>query len=1210
MRRIVNGVLETVAGNGATSGNAPDGALATSVPVFPAGIAVGPDGMLYIAQGDIRMVGRDGILRTLVRDPDGMLNADRIAVGPDGSVYVTSGFRNTIHRVTPDGRITRIASNLRAPQGLTVAEDGTVLVSERDTHVITAIAPDGTKSRFAGNGLRTAGGEGAIARSTPASFPMDARVAPDGSVLMAISGENKIRRTLPVFPPAKASTTYIPARDGSIAYVFVSGRHVRTVDTLTGTTLLTLDYDANGFLVKITDGEANVTTIERDGQGNATAIIAPAGQRTQLTVSSGKLTQIAGPTGTHRFTYNAAGLLATLVDPRDGMHRFTYDDDGLLTKDEDPVGGFIALTRSGRGRNYTVTRESAEGRSQSYAMGVTTDNTATRLNTGTDGLARNWSRLGATTTVTQPDGTRFVTTEGADPRFGAAAPIVASSAVTLPSGLTSTTTATATAVLSDPGDPFSVVSLVDEISVNGRKFTSTYTSATSSITMRSAAGRTSTMTLDAKGRASQVSVATLAPVTYAYTASGEVGSIATGSRSYSFGYNARRELTSVTDPLSRTVRFTYDDAGRVLTQTLSDGRVIAFTYDAEGNLTSVTPPSRPAHVMTWTPIGLLSTYVPPAVDVPATTHYAYDRDRRLSLITRADGSLLTPGYDTAGRMTSLDTPAGAVTWSYDAATGALTTATDAGGGSVRYTYDGPLMKSVTWTGSVAGSVSLGYDSSFRPTTEVAAGSSIAFTYDIDSLLTKAGALTLTRSATTGLLSGTTLGSVSDTRTYNTFGEATGYSATFGATPIASFTYTRDDVGRITKQTSTLAGVASTSDYGYDAAGRLTSVVTNGVTTTYGYDANGNRLGGFYDAQDRLTSFNGTSYSYNANGELTGKDDLSGHTSYTYDSFGNLRTVALPNGSSIAYVVDANNRRIGRKVNGTLTQGWLYSGQLRIVAELDGTGAVAARFVYGTRTNVPDYMVKAGATYRIISDHLGSPRMVVNTATGALIQSMTYDAFGNVLTDTNPGFQPFGFAGGLYDRATGLTRFGARDYDPRVGRWTTKDPIGFAAGDGNLYGYVHNDPVNFRDPSGTDEVTADPHMQEIILKLWESAQWGHNSKEVFAFVIKDPQSGAYSCKQLPATYEQNKFTIKEGTEIPENTIAVIHTHPNKRTSEPDDPGDRAAATAFHRMRPDISAIYTISKKGVGKYVPGAKKGTQEENSLNFPNASTDGCGCPK
>jgi uncharacterized protein RhaS with RHS repeats len=114
------------------------------------------------------------------------------------------------------------------------------------------------------------------------------------------------------------------------------------------------------------------------------------------------------------------------------------------------------------------------------------------------------------------------------------------------------------------------------------------------------------------------------------------------------------------------------------------------------------------------------------------------------------------------------------------------------------------------------------------------------------------------------------------------------------------------------------------------------------------------------------------------------------------------------------------------VNGSLVQGLLYQDQLEPVAELDGSGAVVARFVYGSRPNAPDYMVKGGVTYRILSDHLGSVRLVVDTSTGAVAQRIDYDEFGRVLLDTNPGFQPFGFAGGVDDRDAGLVRFGARD----------------------------------------------------------------------------------------------------------------------------------------------------------------------------------------
>jgi RHS repeat-associated protein len=93
--------------------------------------------------------------------------------------------------------------------------------------------------------------------------------------------------------------------------------------------------------------------------------------------------------------------------------------------------------------------------------------------------------------------------------------------------------------------------------------------------------------------------------------------------------------------------------------------------------------------------------------------------------------------------------------------------------------------------------------------------------------------------------------------------------------------------------------------------------------------------------------------------------------------------------------------------------------------------------------------------------------VVNTATGAIAEQMNYDEFGNVLLDSDAGFQPFGFAGGLKDPDTGFVRFGARDYNPAIGRWTAKDPIRFGGGV-NLCSYVLADPVNTIDPTGQQD----------------------------------------------------------------------------------------------------------------------------------------------
>lgn len=132
--------------------------------------------------------------------------------------------------------------------------------------------------------------------------------------------------------------------------------------------------------------------------------------------------------------------------------------------------------------------------------------------------------------------------------------------------------------------------------------------------------------------------------------------------------------------------------------------------------------------------------------------------------------------------------------------------------------------------------------------------------------------------------------------------------------------------------------------------------------------------------------------------------------------------------------------------------------------LGPSGEVRTHFVYASRGNVADYLVRGSRTYRIVADHLGSVRLVVDAATGEVVQRLDYDAFGQTRLDTNPGFQPFGYAGGLVDEHTDLVHFGARDYDPALGRWTARDPVGFGGG-ANHYAYVGNEPHQQHRPLG-------------------------------------------------------------------------------------------------------------------------------------------------
>jgi YD repeat-containing protein len=205
------------------------------------------------------------------------------------------------------------------------------------------------------------------------------------------------------------------------------------------------------------------------------------------------------------------------------------------------------------------------------------------------------------------------------------------------------------------------------------------------------------------------------------------------------------------------------------------------------------------------------------------------------------------GYEsTGGRLSTLTLPGG-VTRTYSYGAGGALAAIVVSGTSLSYSYDGSLLTQTTWGGSVAGavtgSVNRTYDNNFRISSQSINGAnSVSFGYDNDSLLTAAGALTINRHAQHGLITGSTLGAVMDTRSYSPFGELSSYTANANGSAVYNATYTRDKLGRIAQKVETIGGQTDTYEYLYDPAGRLQEVKKNGGTfSTHTYDTNGNRL---------------------------------------------------------------------------------------------------------------------------------------------------------------------------------------------------------------------------------------------------------------------------------------------------------------------------------------------------------------------------------
>jgi RHS repeat-associated protein len=385
------------------------------------------------------------------------------------------------------------------------------------------------------------------------------------------------------------------------------------------------------------------------------------------------------------------------------------------------------------------------------------------------------------------------------------------------------------------------------------------------------------------------------------------------------------------------------------------------------------------------------------------------------------------------------------------------------------------------SGTLTDAITYSYDDDFNLANFTYAGSTISYSYDNDGLLTGAGSFAIGRNAANGLPESVTGGALNLSRAFNGYGEVGGQDFTVGGQGLTSWSLTRDNAGRITAKTETVDGVTSIYIYTYDPMGRLRTVTKDGsLIEEYQYDSVGTRIYEMnvqrgiagrsmtYDDEDHLLTAGDAVYQYDLDGYLTtrkvGAEAPYEVTSYLYSSRGELLRVTLSDGRVIEYVHDPLGRRIAKKVDGSITEKYLWQGLTRLLAVYDGTGNLLMRFLYADG-RMPVAVERGGALYYLTYDQVGTLRVVADNS-GNVVKRIEYDSFGNIFADTNPTLDvPFGFAGGLHDRDTGLVRFGFRDYDPDTSRWTAKDPIGFAGGNIDLYGYVLSDPINWLDPLG-------------------------------------------------------------------------------------------------------------------------------------------------
>lgn len=1112
VRRITpDGVIHAFAGTGSAGFQGDSGPATAARLDRPYFVDVGSDGSVYISDTGnhrIRKVTADGVIMTIVGNGNtawvgvGMPGTQHQINGPlglkvdrDGALFFGGYGDCRIRKLGVDGLVRHIAgtgtctvagdngpataASITEVHGFGIDRDGVLYINEylRD-HVIRRVGADGLITTMSGVGTPGYAGDHGPARRATLNGPHGIRFFPDGSLVFADLASSRIRRIAPPLPSVAAGTFVFPSRDGRLLFTFDAvGRHLSTRDSLTLGALFTFGYDAQSRLVSVTDASSRLTRIERAADGKPQAIIAPDGQRTALALDiNGWLATVTPPGGASwRMTSSVDGLLGSLVDRDGDLHRFTYDIAGRLITDEAPDQGVQTLSSARPSATATITTlTTGAGRPSLHGV-ESTINRGTIRTEGTASGARDTLTEGrdGTTLLTSATGLRTTMAYSPESRFAMQAPVLARTTQT-PAGLTQTVSEARTFTLSNPNDPLTVTSAVETRTVNGRAFARNFNVATRSDTRTSPAGVVSVSTLDPSGRLLTLQAdPALTPITLVRDSSGRVTETLAGGTSTrtTYGANGLRSSVSVADA---GISFTYDAADRLATVRQPSGATSSMTWSGEGRLTSFTTPAQATHQFTVRH-GHTTAYLPPSGQPINWTH---DRDGNVAEV-RAGTRALTISRDLDGRVTTIAAPEFTTTFSYSPTDHPATVSrTQPSGASLRlaFTADGPLTTGWTMSGAAAATVALRYDSNFRLVgTRVDGAAETTRAFDDDDQLTGWGPFVYARLGPERRVSGITraASTFAVAATFDGLGRELQRSLSVAGAVRYQIDLSYLPNGHLASRTERVGASQRVDVFGYDADGQLLSVTRDGVVVeTYTYDVNGNRLtrrlgtapaeAATFNSSDQLQTIGGTSWSTDNAGFVTQR----GADQTTYSLDGALLR-ATRGGAVVEYVVDGLGRRVKRTEGATSTTYVYATGSHLITHSRDQTGAVSEYF-YDARGRL--IALRRGASYfSIASDQVGSPRLVIDD-TGATVAELQYDAFG-ALTSAPSSFDlPIGFAGGLYDPTTQLLHFGARDYDPRAGRFLARDPMLFAAGHPNLYSYAGNTPHEANDASGTIRAT--------------------------------------------------------------------------------------------------------------------------------------------
>jgi len=562
------------------------------------------------------------------------------------------------------------------------------------------------------------------------------------------------------------------------------------------------------------------------------------------------------------------------------------------------------------------------------------------------------------------------------------------------------------------------------------KTTYTYDSKGNLVGISAPESVTSSITVDSKGQPTQVTNPMGVQTQFQYNSYGNVTKMTLPalSLSSSMSYDAASRLTSSTDALNRTSSFSYDKNDNLFRSTDPAYNKTTYEYDENDNLTGITNAKDGVTSMTY---DNATDWLTSVSFAGSTKSYTYNDDGTINTFTKPDGNTLSYSYDDLGRITS--------------------------DGVNSYNYDSKMrLSSVSGNGKT---INYSYDGFNRVTGTSYNGYSNTYSYD------KNGNCLSINNATYG---------------YDGLNRLT--SVSFSGKTI-TYTYRKDSqLQKVTYPNG------MTTEYGYDAVGRLTSKTTklNG-TVIAGYSYTLDKVGNITSQttqepySNMLLTNENTSYTYNSGNRITKAGDIS----FSFDANGNT----TKRGSE-AYVWDDLDRltRAGSTAIEYDPLGLIAKyGDITFTTDPLGMGNVlsdsksGAQYIYG---NGLEARVKNGVVSYYVTDMRGSVVAIVDN-NGNVTHKYQYDEFGKVTQKQEADYNPFQYVGkyGVMYLNDHQYYMRARHYDPTIGRFLSEDPIWST----NLYPYASNNPIMKIDADGRADENIDEWLEKMLEKIDDSPQ---------------------------------------------------------------------------------------------------------------------------